>query len=84
MWAAADDADAVGPLERRAPTDLTAGLVLSRIDAVREVAITRGQITIGSSLVAVGAPLTARLLAVCERLLVIEPPRRGCCCHAVA
>ena len=59
-------------LERRAPTDVTAGLVLSWIDAVPEVAITRGLITIGSSLVAVRArlvSLTARLITVCERLL---------------
>jgi hypothetical protein len=61
-------------LDRRAPTDLTAGLVLSRIDAVREVAIAGGLITIGSSLVAVRArlvSLTARLITICERLLAV-------------
>ena len=40
-------------LERRAPTDLAAGLVLSWINAVREVAIAGGLITIGGGLVAV-------------------------------
>ena len=59
-------------LERRTPTDLTAGLMLSWIDAVREVAIAGGLITIGRGLVAVRAPLvllTTRLLAVGQRLL---------------
>ena len=59
-------------LERRAPTDVTTGLMLSRIDAVCEVTIAGGLITIGGGLVAVRArlvSLTARLIAVGKRLL---------------
>ncbi|MGA2926422.1 MAG: hypothetical protein ABSG43_10575 [Solirubrobacteraceae bacterium] len=42
-------------LERRVPPDLTTGLIISEIDAVREVAIGGGLIAIGGDLVAVGA-----------------------------
>ena len=42
-------------MERRVPPDLTAGLIISGIDAVREVAIGGGLIAIGGGLVAVGA-----------------------------
>jgi hypothetical protein len=61
-------------LERRAPTDLTAGLMLSRIDAVREVAIAGSLITIGRGLIAIRArliSLTARLITVGQRLLTL-------------
>jgi hypothetical protein len=62
-------------LERRAPTDFTAGLVLSGIDALREVAIAGGLIAIGGGLVAFGASLvslTASLIAVGERLIAVR------------
>ena len=61
-------------LERRTPTDLPAGLMLSRIDAVGEIAIAGGLITIRGSLVAVRAPLVplaARLIAVSQRLIAV-------------
>jgi hypothetical protein len=55
-----------------APCDLPARLVLSWIDAVREIAIAGGLITIGGGLVAVRArlvSLTARLITVGRHLL---------------
>jgi hypothetical protein len=70
-------------LERGAATDFTAGVVVSGIDALREVAIAGGLIAIGGGLVAVGASLVSltaslidvgeRLIAVRERLLLTEP-----------
>src|SRR5580704_15885036 len=62
-------------LERRAPTDFTAGLVLSGIDALREVAIGGGLIAFGASLVSLTASLIAvgeRLIAVRERLIAVR------------
>jgi hypothetical protein len=72
-------------LERCAPMDFMAGLVLSGIDAVSEGAIAGGLIAIGGGLVAGGASLVSltasliavgeRLIAVGERLIVTEPRR---------
>jgi hypothetical protein len=75
------DRGALLALERRAPTDLTAGLVLSRIEDVRGVAIAGGLITIGGRLVAVRARLvllTARPITIGQRL-----PALGECLLAV-
>jgi hypothetical protein len=59
---------------RRAPTDITARVVLSGVDAMRGVAIAGGLIAIGRGLVAVGTclvSLTARLITVCQRLIAL-------------
>jgi hypothetical protein len=61
-------------LERRAATDVTAGLVLAGIGAMREIAIAGRLIAIGGGLVAVRAclvSLTARLIAIGQRLVAI-------------
>ena len=61
-------------LARRAPADVTAGVVLAEIDAVRKVAIAGCLIAIGRDLIAVGiglVSLTARLIRVGERLVAV-------------
>ncbi len=61
-------------LTRRAAADVTAGVVLSEIDAAHKVAITGGLIAIGRDLIAIGiglVSLTARLIGVGERLIAV-------------
>jgi hypothetical protein len=61
-------------LTRGAPSDVPAGVVLGRVDPLREIAIAGGLIAIGGGLIAVGAgliSLTAGVVRVGERLLAV-------------